>query len=105
MAYEEISPSSWTPKEKGDLVEGKLINKRTNVGVNESNAYDIETSDGQFMVWGSAVLDQRMEYVNVGDMVKITFKGLEKNSKGQDTKIFKVEVDKDPTKAKVEAVE
>ena len=103
--YEEINPSTWTPKEVGDSVEGKLINKRTNVGVNESNAYDIEAKDGQVMVWGSAVLDQRLEYINVGEMVRITYKGLEKNSKGQDTKIFKVEKEKDLSEVEAEDVE
>ena len=103
--FEEINPSTWIPEKEGDQVEGKVVNKRTNVGVNESNAYDLENEGTQVMVWGSAVLDSRMEYIDVGDFVRITFKGKQKNSKGQDTKIFKVEKAKDLTKVAEEKVE
>ena len=89
--YEEISPDTWKPVE-GDAIEGKLIGKRTDVGANDSNAYDLQTKEGkQVMLWGSTVLDSRMEYVEVGEQVRITFKATEQNKLGQPVKIFKVE--------------
>ena len=45
-----------------------------------------------FLVWGSAVLDDRMKFVRVGDKLKITFKGKGKNKKGQALNLYQVEV-------------
>lgn len=95
MSYKEINPNVWKYENEGDKVEGILVNKNEKVGPNESMTYHIETEEKeQLMVWGTAILDDRMKFVNVGDKVKITFKGTNPNKKGQPTKIFKVEVDK-----------
>lgn len=91
MEFEEINPNVWKPENEGDTVEGVVIRKQKNVGINESNAYHLENKGTQVMVWGATVLDNRMEYVNVGEFVRITYKGKNKNSKGQDVKLFKVE--------------
>ncbi len=91
MEFEEIKPNVWQPKEEGDVIEGVLITKRKNVGPNDSNAYYLEKDKAQIMIWGSTVLDSRMDFVDVGQYVRITFKGTEPNTKGQPTKIFKVE--------------
>lgn len=91
MEYEEIEPNVWKPENDGDSVEGILIVKKENVGPNESNAYYLEKDNKQTMIWGTTVLDSRMDLVKVGDQIKITFKGTEENKKGQPTKIFKVE--------------
>jgi len=89
--WETIEPNVWKPVEPEDSIEGVLILKKENVGINNSNAYYIENKDGQFMVWGATVLDSRMEYVEVGEKIRITYIETRKNAKGQDTKIFKVE--------------
>ncbi len=97
MAYQEIEPKIWKPEKDGDFVEGVLITKQEDVGENESMLYGLETSDGVKNVWGSAILDERMSFVKIGDKIKITFKGLAKESKkGRNpAKIFKVEIDKE----------
>jgi len=92
--WENISPGIWKPEKDGDSIEGVLKAKRTNVGVNNSNAYDLETKDGGFMIWGSKVLDDRMNFVDIGDKVRITYKGKEKNKKEQDVNIYTVEREK-----------
>lgn len=89
--WEEIQPGIWKPENDGDSIHGVLISKKENVGTNESNAYYIENKDGQHMVWGSTILDDRLSLVNVGDTIKITYKGTQQNKKGQPVKIFKVE--------------
>jgi len=94
MEMEEIQPNTWLPKKDGDFVEGKLVSKNENVGPNESRTYYLEKDGEQVMLWGSTVLDNRMDFVEIGDYVRITFKGTQKNTKGQDTKIFKVEREK-----------
>jgi len=96
MTYKEINPTIWTYDTDGDFIEGFLIHKSDNVGENKSWMYNLETSEGVKSVWGSAVLDSRMKFVNVGEKVKITFKGLGEAKAGRSApKIFKVEVDKD----------
>lgn len=96
MTYEEIDPSSWSYQNEGDFIEGILVNVEHDVGENKSNLYHIETPEGVRSVWGSAVLDQRMPFVKVGEKVKITFKGLGEKKSGKNApKIFKVEVNRE----------
>lgn len=96
MAYEEINPTEWKPKNDGDFIEGVLVRVQPDVGVNDSMLYSIETPEGVVSVWGSAILDSRMGLVKVGEKVKITYKGLGEAKSGKNPpKIFKVEVDKE----------
>jgi len=89
MTFEKIEPNVWKPEKDGDAIEGILLSIEQDRGDFKSKLYHIETKDQQqFSVWGSAVLDDRMKYCSVGDNIKIEFKGMEKNKKGQDTKIF-----------------
>lgn len=64
--------------------------KEENSGL--SARYYIENSNGRFFVWGSAVLDDRMQYVKIGQKIRITFEGKTKNKRNQDVNLFKVEV-------------
>ena len=96
MAYQEISPENWVYDKDGDFIEGVLVQVQENIGPNDSMLYSIETPEGVKNVWGATVLDQRMALVNVGEKIKITFKGLGEAKPGKNAaKIFKVEVDKD----------
>ena len=89
--FEEINPSVWKPANEKDFVEGFLIGKEENIGVNKSSLYHLENGKAQIRVWGSKVLDDRMRFCNVGDFIKITYERTTKNSRGQSLKIFKVE--------------
>jgi len=95
MTFKEIDPTTWKPEKEGDSIEGILVGKQENVGDNNSNMYNIDTGEkGIFGVWGSAVLDPKMIYVNVEDKIRITFKGLGIKQSGKfPPKLFKVEVD------------
>lgn len=99
MTYQEIDPQIWEYDFEGDFIEGILVRVQPDVGVNKSMLYSIETSEGVKNVWGATILDSRMALVNVGDKIKITYKGLANESKkGKNpAKIFKVEVDKEST--------
>jgi hypothetical protein len=93
--YMEITPEVWKPEKEGDSCNGELVRKEVDVGPNKSRLYYLKGEDGdQFSVWGSTVLDNRMDFVNLGDYIRITYKGTQKNKRGQDTKIYKVEVAK-----------
>ena len=91
MEFETIEPNVWKESKVDDQISGKLIAKKVGIGPNASNMYHIETSEGIKSVWGSTVLDDRMDLVKEGDYIRITFKGTQKNKRNQDTKIFKVE--------------
>ena len=91
--FVEIEPNIWKPENEGDNITGVL--KAKTPAENELSArYHLETTSGQFLVWGSAVLDDRMRYVDIGNEVRITYKGKTKNKKNQDVKLFKVETAK-----------
>ena len=96
MAYQEIDPKEWKYDKDGDFTEGVLVRVQHDVGVNKSMLYSIETPEGVKSVWGAAILDSRMSLVNVGEKVKITYKGLGEAKGGKNApKIFKVEVDRE----------
>ena len=52
----------------------------------------VEKKEGMFLIWGSAVLDDRMQYAKIGDKIRITFDGKTKNKRNQDVNLFTVEV-------------
>lgn len=86
----EVNPGIWKPERAEDAIEGVLIAKETK-GSFDSMAYTLELKPGDFMiVWGCAVLDERMKCVNVGQRVRIVYKGKELNKRDQEVKIFKV---------------
>ena len=76
----EIFGDTWNYEKVGDQIEGILLAKKTNVGKNQANLYDIEVSEGVVKsVWGSVVIDDRMRLVSVGDRIRLTYLGMEKN--------------------------
>ncbi len=83
-------PEIWKPEQAGDSIEGVLIYKRDKGGKFNNESYYIENSGKSFIIFGTAVLENRMKLVNVGDIVKIEYKGTEKNKRNEDTKIFQV---------------
>lgn len=90
VEYEAIEPTVWKPEKEGDFIEGVLVEKREAVGTFESKAYMLENKEGQFLVWGTTVLDDRMNFIKIEEQIKIEFKGTQKNTKGQEVKIYKV---------------
>jgi hypothetical protein len=91
--WKTIEPNVWRPKEKGDYIIGALVNKQPKDKVTGLSArYQIENQEGMFLIWGSAVLDDRMQYAKIGDKIRITFDGKTKNKRNQDVNLFRVEV-------------
>ena len=98
MAWKEIKDDifedTWMPKEEGDSIEGVLVEIKENVGVNKSKLYKVQTDDGLISVWGSTILDSRLEQVPVGAKIKIVYQGLGKAKAGRNApKLFKVYID------------
>lgn len=63
-------------------VTGVLVEKRSEVGPNLSMMYTLEQPDHtQIGVWGSNVLDGKMKAVEIGEEVRIVYKGMAKSEK------------------------
>jgi len=79
-------------QQENDTIEGKLIHVEDSKKYN-NKVYTIEKADKKnIIVFGSTVLDNRMQLVPLGSIVKIVFKGLEENKKSgqEDIKLFDV---------------
>jgi hypothetical protein len=86
----DVEPNIWKPEEDGDNIQGILVNKEARSG-ELSARYFIDDNEGIKLVWGCKVLNSRMELVNIGDFVKITYKGLTETKKGRKLHLYKVE--------------
>jgi len=99
MEWIPIVPVVWKYAEVNDSIEGVLVKVIPEGGKYDSPIYHLESKEGQFVVFGTAVLNDRMGYFHVGEDVKIVYKGTEKNEKKQDVKMFDVfrgKPDKEP---------
>lgn len=97
MTFKKVGeelPEQWKPEKDGDSIEGRYFQKKENVGKNKANLYIIEVKSELKAIWGCKVLDDKMIYVNIGDILRITYKGLEKGKK-QDYHKYDVEKDFD----------
>ena len=91
--WKTIEPGIWKPEKEGENIIGVLVSKEPrdeNTGF--SARYYLDTKDGMFLVWGTAVIDDRMQYVKVGDRIRITYEGKTKNKRNQDVNLFRLEV-------------
>jgi len=85
-----LDAKMWDFNKDGDLI-GEVKSKLENVGPNASRLYEIENTDGIFSVWGCSALDRNMMAINVGNIIKISFIGLQKNpNTGRTFKNFEV---------------
>ena len=57
--WKSIEPEMWKPENEGDSIEGILIEKKPRTEA-MSAQYKLKNEDGEHLVWGSAVLDDRM---------------------------------------------
>lgn len=91
--WKTIEPTVWKPEQEGDNIMGVLVNKEPkDEQTGMSARYYIENENGMYFVWGTAVLEDRMQYVKVGDKIRITFTGKTKNKRNQTVNLYRVEV-------------
>ena len=92
-SWKTIEPGVWKPAKEGDKIEGVLISKEPkNENANLSAKYSIENKEGMFLIWGCTILDDRMQYVKVGQEIRITYKGQTQNQRGQKVNLYEVAV-------------
>ena len=88
----EVSQTpAWEPNKEKE-VSGVLKQVKTKVGPNESNLYVLKREGKEdIAVWGSTVIDSRMEDIELGSEVKIVFLGEATSEKtGRNYKNFEV---------------
>lgn len=93
--WQTVDPTIWTYEKQGESIEGFLRDKRFDVGKNESNMYVLEKEDGSLVsIWGSAILDQKINLIKLESYIRVTFEGKKDIGKNMAVKLFKVEVAK-----------
>lgn len=91
---QKIEPKLWKPEKAGEEIKGVLIKVQDSARFEKKKIYHLEVKEdnlfSQKMIYGSTILDDRMNYVKIGEYVRIVYQGLIKNQKKQDTKLFEV---------------
>jgi len=74
--WEEVKQSpAWDPKKNPELI-GVYEGTRTGVGAYKSNLHDFRNNDGEIVsAWGNTALDSKLKDFQVGDKVKVLYKG------------------------------
>lgn len=78
-------PIKGTELKAGDSIEGRYIEKNTNIGDNNSTMYILEVGNEMVGVWGSTVLDTKFKSIATGKMVAIEYLGKKKSETGART--------------------
>ena len=80
---------NWTDKTS---IIGLYVGRKDDVGPNKSKMYIIETNDNQRVsIWGSTLLDDRFQEININEQVKIIYLGKAKSeSSGRTYRNFEV---------------
>ncbi len=70
----------WRPEE-GEVLEGFLFEKLSNIGKYESNLYKVIDKDEDiYILWGKLRLDELLKNAVIGDYLVIKYKGKVKTS-------------------------
>lgn len=89
MVWNELKGEVWSPEEEGEAVEGVIIDKAegqwgiTCTIENKESGINIKTP-------AHTILQERLEKCNIGDRVRIEYKGSKDSKKGNPVQIYKV---------------
>ena len=97
-----VEPKVWKYENAEDALEGVLTAKIENGGKFDNEAYVIENKEGSFTIFGTSMLERLMKLINVGDVVRIVYKGIGKNKRDEDMKLFEAFKQKSSEVAKQE---
>lgn len=94
MTFEKVEVNTWKPISDKESIEGIFVKAEKDVGQNNSMLYSIEVEGKPMAVWGSAVLDPKMNAVRPGDLIKIEYLGKGEAKAGHNApKMFDVYID------------
>ena len=69
-----VEPQVWKYENEGDQIAGILVRVKPRTE-DKSSQYFLQVDQQEYMIWGSALLDERMQAVEIGEFVMITYKG------------------------------
>ncbi len=76
MVFQNVEPEVWKHENEGDSVEGSYLSMQPEAGEYKSAAYKLMGTDGKkWIVFGNVVLDDKMLFAKVGDLIRIVYKG------------------------------
>ena len=95
--FEEVTQGNlWMPEEKGDEIEGEVVDIKTNQF--DKQQHKLKAPSGEEFIIptytvlsGSELSDGKLSSIKVGDYIKIIYLGDQKSKKGTLYKDFKVE--------------
>lgn len=94
MTFEKVELNTWKPQNDNDEITGIFVKSEENVGSNNSMLYHMEVEDKSISVWGSVVLDPKMNAVKPGDLIKIQYLGKGEAQGGKNApKLYDVYID------------
>lgn len=87
-----VTGKQWHPEE-GESVEGRLVEKKPNMGRYNQKLYIIETPLGEEIeVWGTVQLNKIMEKVYINDYIRLTFNGTCKTRKNKQMNLYNLSI-------------
>jgi len=94
MAFEKVEVNTWKPVADNESVEGIFVRAEKDVGTNNSMLYSMEVEGKPMAIWGSAVLDPKMNAVKSSDLIKIIYLGKGEAKGGHNApKLYDVYID------------
>ena len=94
--WKSIEPVVWKHDEPGDRITGILVRKEPRDDDSGLSArYYLDNEKGRFLIWGTVVIDDRMQYVDLRDKVRITYEGKTTNKRNQEVNLYSIEVARD----------
>ncbi len=95
IEWEPMETGTWKYEKEGDSIAGILVDKLPGNKEKEiSPRYILDTKEGLMMVWGSAIIDDRLRLVKIGTPIKIIYKGQDDIGKGKKLNKFRIMVPK-----------
>lgn len=84
---------NWIPETPGDFIIGQYIDKKTEVGQYNQTVYILRDPENNLKnVYGTTVLNQKMQQVDLDSIIKITYTGTKTSKHNSSYKVYKVQV-------------
>jgi len=95
MAFQSVDPEIWKPQSDNAELVGWLMSVTPESGKYKGTAYNLEElgSHKKWVVFGNNVLDDKMSFAKVGQLVKIIYLGKKEGNNGQKYNDYKVFID------------
>lgn len=94
MTFKNVDPVIWEPKKDGDEVTGVLVGIDPDSGKFKSTAYKLNSANGdKHIVFGNKLLDDKMKFAKIGDLLKIIYKGKKTGASKQEYNTYELLID------------